>query len=140
MTSFTTPVKMRSPRTDWLAVFCALLLFGVTNAQAVTNLTSLVNLFIGTASGANGGSGGNVFPGTFADARRNRSNLHQINFDIQVLPFPMPWPKYDPYLRPYVVKRSTHSRTPVTRSALMSVPHLVKRVIFPITPLSLASL
>ncbi|KIK62755.1 glycoside hydrolase family 92 protein [Collybiopsis luxurians FD-317 M1] len=27
------------------------------------NLTSLVNLFIGTASGANGGSGGNAFPG-----------------------------------------------------------------------------
>ena len=26
-------------------------------------LTNLVNLFIGTASGANGGSGGNVFPG-----------------------------------------------------------------------------
>ncbi|KAK7040737.1 hypothetical protein VNI00_009643 [Paramarasmius palmivorus] len=31
-------------------------------AQAA-NLTSFVNLFIGTASGANGGSGGNVFPG-----------------------------------------------------------------------------
>ena len=28
-----------------------------------TNFTSLVNLFIGTASGANGGSGGNGFPG-----------------------------------------------------------------------------
>ena len=28
-----------------------------------TNLTSLVNLFIGTESGANGGSGGNAFPG-----------------------------------------------------------------------------
>lgn len=37
-------------------------------SNAVTNnnnvdLTSLVNLFIGTASGANGGSGGNGFPG-----------------------------------------------------------------------------
>ncbi|TCD68504.1 hypothetical protein EIP91_010560 [Steccherinum ochraceum] len=32
-------------------------------AQAATNFTSLVNLFIGTASGANGGSGGNGFPG-----------------------------------------------------------------------------
>lgn len=29
------------------------------------NLTSFVNLFIGTASGANGGSGGNAFPGEF---------------------------------------------------------------------------
>lgn len=27
------------------------------------NLTSLANLFIGTASGRNGGSGGNAFPG-----------------------------------------------------------------------------
>ncbi|KAJ8082572.1 hypothetical protein PM082_008427 [Marasmius tenuissimus] len=32
-------------------------------AGASTNLTSFVNLFIGTASGANGGSGGNAFPG-----------------------------------------------------------------------------
>lgn len=32
-----------------------------TNANM--NLTSFVNLFIGTASGANGGSGGNAFPG-----------------------------------------------------------------------------
>ncbi|KAI0082118.1 hypothetical protein K474DRAFT_1741752 [Panus rudis PR-1116 ss-1] len=31
--------------------------------SATTNLTSLVNLFISTASGANGGSGGNAFPG-----------------------------------------------------------------------------
>lgn len=31
--------------------------------NARTDLTSLVNLFIGTASGANGGSGGNCFPG-----------------------------------------------------------------------------
>lgn len=30
---------------------------------SAANLTSLVNLFIGTASGANGGSGGNAFPG-----------------------------------------------------------------------------
>ena len=33
-----------------------------TTALAVS-LTNLVNLFIGTASGANGGSGGNGFPG-----------------------------------------------------------------------------
>ena len=38
-----------------------LLLSGTVHAS--TNLTSLVNLFIGTASGANGGSGGNAFPG-----------------------------------------------------------------------------
>jgi putative alpha-1,2-mannosidase len=30
---------------------------------ASPDFTSLVNLFIGTASGANGGSGGNAFPG-----------------------------------------------------------------------------
>jgi len=34
-----------------------------SNAFAASNLTSLVNLFIGTASGAGGGSGGNAFPG-----------------------------------------------------------------------------
>ena len=34
-----------------------------TNVSAAQSLTSLVNLFIGTASGANGGSGGNAFPG-----------------------------------------------------------------------------
>lgn len=45
-------------------------LFGTTlvflllsNTVSAANLTSLVNLFIGTASGANGGSGGNAFPG-----------------------------------------------------------------------------
>lgn len=38
------------------------LLFFSGSAIAV-NLTSSVNLFIGTASGANGGSGGNAFPG-----------------------------------------------------------------------------
>ncbi|KII85438.1 glycoside hydrolase family 92 protein [Plicaturopsis crispa FD-325 SS-3] len=36
---------------------------GASPALAATNFTSLVNLFIGTASGANGGSGGNGFPG-----------------------------------------------------------------------------
>lgn len=35
---------------------------GFTRA-ASPDFTSLVNLFIGTASGANGGSGGNAFPG-----------------------------------------------------------------------------
>lgn len=45
-----------------VVVLCALIV--ATEAQSQTNLTSLVNLFIGTASGANGGSGGNVFPGT----------------------------------------------------------------------------
>ncbi|THH02355.1 hypothetical protein EW026_g523 [Hermanssonia centrifuga] len=42
-----------------LSVLSPLLAF----AQGTTNLTSLVNLFIGTSSGANGGSGGNAFPG-----------------------------------------------------------------------------
>ncbi|KAF8880515.1 glycosyl hydrolase family 92-domain-containing protein [Infundibulicybe gibba] len=34
-----------------------------SSSVGAANLTSLVNLFIGTASGANGGSGGNAFPG-----------------------------------------------------------------------------
>jgi len=33
------------------------------NVAAAANFISQVNLFIGTASGANGGSGGNAFPG-----------------------------------------------------------------------------
>lgn len=44
-------------------------LYAPSHGQGVlaqsTNLTSFVNLFIGTASGANGGSGGNAFPGEF---------------------------------------------------------------------------
>ena len=48
-------VVMRTP-------YLSLVLYGST-AYAATNLTSFVNLFIGTASGANGGSGGNAFPG-----------------------------------------------------------------------------
>ncbi|KAJ3745146.1 glycosyl hydrolase family 92-domain-containing protein [Lentinula detonsa] len=49
-----------------LPIHLPLLLFllSSTNVNANTNLTSLVNLFIGTASGANGGSGGNAFPGS----------------------------------------------------------------------------
>jgi hypothetical protein len=46
-------------------VFCVVPFVSIS-VQA-TNLTSLVNLFIGTASGANGGSGGNAFPGVFAN-------------------------------------------------------------------------
>ncbi|GLB41005.1 putative glycoside hydrolase family 92 protein [Lyophyllum shimeji] len=47
-----------------LALIPAGLLVGACQAHvSATNLTSLVNLFIGTASGANGGSGGNAFPG-----------------------------------------------------------------------------
>ncbi|KAF8956574.1 glycosyl hydrolase family 92-domain-containing protein [Flammula alnicola] len=43
---------------------CLVIIFFLgQHADAATNLTSLVNLFIGTASGANGGSGGNGFPG-----------------------------------------------------------------------------
>ena len=42
-----------------------MLLLGVAHlAKAASpDFVSLVNLFIGTASGANGGSGGNAFPG-----------------------------------------------------------------------------
>ncbi|KAJ7182732.1 glycosyl hydrolase family 92-domain-containing protein [Mycena crocata] len=47
-----------------LCVSRFLLLFAALSAHANgAELTSLVNLFIGTASGANGGSGGNAFPG-----------------------------------------------------------------------------
>lgn len=41
----------------------ALALASGFGGASAANLTSLVNLFIGTASGANGGSGGNAFPG-----------------------------------------------------------------------------
>ncbi|KAF5354327.1 hypothetical protein D9756_007228 [Leucocoprinus leucothites] len=56
--------KMRICETSIvLVIHCGLFFLSVTKVQAATNLTSFVNLFIGTASGANGGSGGNVFPG-----------------------------------------------------------------------------
>ncbi|THH32410.1 hypothetical protein EUX98_g1756 [Antrodiella citrinella] len=45
----------------WL--LSALCVVNLQQIAATTNFTSLVNLFIGTASGANGGSGGNAFPG-----------------------------------------------------------------------------
>lgn len=38
-------------------------LLALTAISSAQNLTDYVNLFIGTASGANGGSGGNMFPG-----------------------------------------------------------------------------
>ena len=41
----------------------ALCVFTADVVHAQASFTSLVNLFIGTASGANGGSGGNAFPG-----------------------------------------------------------------------------
>lgn len=44
----------------------SLLFFGYvfgSSTDNATDLVDLVNLFIGTASGANGGSGGNAFPG-----------------------------------------------------------------------------
>ena len=47
-------------RMQGLAYVCLALFCGAAHAA---KLTSLVNLFIGTASGANGGSGGNAFPG-----------------------------------------------------------------------------
>lgn len=50
-----------------------------STVNAATNLTSLVNLFIGTSSGANGGSGGNGFPG--------KLQMHQlpVTFPLQRL-------------------------------------------------------
>ncbi|KAJ3572733.1 hypothetical protein NP233_g2897 [Leucocoprinus birnbaumii] len=57
-------LNMRIGNPSALTIRCGLfILLGIAEVQAATNLTSLVNLFIGTASGANGGSGGNVFPG-----------------------------------------------------------------------------
>ncbi|KAL0581450.1 hypothetical protein V5O48_000604 [Marasmius crinis-equi] len=46
-----------------LGGYLVCVVYSAAPAQAAGNLTSLVNLFIGTASGANGGSGGNAFPG-----------------------------------------------------------------------------
>ncbi|THU85126.1 hypothetical protein K435DRAFT_764443 [Dendrothele bispora CBS 962.96] len=48
---------------DYFVVFITISLALVPSQCQSTNFTSLVNLFIGTASGANGGSGGNAFPG-----------------------------------------------------------------------------
>ena len=50
-------------RTERLVGGCIIVLIRAVRVHGAANLTSLVNLFIGTASGANGGSGGNVFPG-----------------------------------------------------------------------------
>lgn len=47
-----------------LPPFLFLLAYASPLNAASTNLTSLVNLFIGTSSGADGGSGGNGFPGS----------------------------------------------------------------------------
>ena len=62
-------------------------------------LTDFVNLFIGTASGANGGSGGNVFPGAAvphamvkvqSTSRFPRSSVdgrfHQVGIDVNETP------------------------------------------------------
>lgn len=46
------------------ALTVSLFLLARVHSTYSANLTSLVNLFIGTASGANGGSGGNAFPGS----------------------------------------------------------------------------
>ncbi|KAG6841161.1 hypothetical protein C0991_001289 [Blastosporella zonata] len=46
-------------------IFLALLTSLVSDSNAASNLTSLVNLFIGTASGAGGASGGNAFPDNY---------------------------------------------------------------------------
>ena len=49
-----------------------------STVNAATNLTSLVNLFIGTSSGANGGSGGNGFPGEI------QMHHSHINFHLRI--------------------------------------------------------
>ena len=46
------------------AAVIAIALLALGDDTSAASLTSLVNLFIGTASGANGGSGGNAFPGS----------------------------------------------------------------------------
>ncbi|KAF5366597.1 hypothetical protein D9758_008976 [Tetrapyrgos nigripes] len=46
-----------------MLVFAFVFFVSISARAEATNLTSLANLFIGTASGANGGSGGNAFPG-----------------------------------------------------------------------------
>jgi p-aminobenzoyl-glutamate transporter AbgT len=51
-------------RLQAVSLLATIILYSGQGVNAATNLTSLVNLFIGTASGANGGSGGNAFPGT----------------------------------------------------------------------------
>ncbi|KAF9028902.1 hypothetical protein BDZ89DRAFT_1065801 [Hymenopellis radicata] len=53
-----------STRTLSLAILPLLVFEFPTSFAASEDLTSLVNLFIGTATAANGGSGGNVFPGS----------------------------------------------------------------------------
>ncbi|KAF8193001.1 glycosyl hydrolase family 92-domain-containing protein [Pholiota molesta] len=50
-------------RLQAVSLLATIILYSGQGVNAATNLTSLVNLFIGTASGANGGSGGNAFPG-----------------------------------------------------------------------------
>jgi putative alpha-1,2-mannosidase len=51
--------------TNMRSLLAVLVTIGAGSQGAhAANLTSLVNLFIGTASGANGGSGGNAFPGS----------------------------------------------------------------------------
>ncbi len=51
-----------------------------TSFAAPQDLTSLVNLFIGTATAANGGSGGNVFPGVFPCLFQGMALTLQIRF------------------------------------------------------------
>lgn len=66
-----------------------------------TNFTSLVNLFIGTASGAGGASGGNAFPGkgTLSDLVEYLNQFH-----YQAPLFPMPWLKLVLMFQPLLVR------------------------------------
>lgn len=58
-------------------LFRGVLLLSVVAASQVygANLTSLVDLFIGTSTAANGGSGGNAFPGMYHSLLPNPSTL-----------------------------------------------------------------
>lgn len=71
----------------WLQRTALGLLLLISQANAATNLTSLVNMFIGTATAANGGSGGNVFPGAFYES----SQLNHRHDTPQALLYHMQW-------------------------------------------------
>ena len=55
--------SQRSKFVSFLPLFYLVLLLQVVGVVEAGTLTSLVNLFIGTETVANGGSGGNAFPG-----------------------------------------------------------------------------
>ncbi|KAK7050486.1 glycoside hydrolase family 92 protein [Favolaschia claudopus] len=66
-----------APPLSWLIL--GLTALNPTARVEAAELTSLVNLFIGTASGANGGSGGNAFPGAQAGYIHDNSSITGIS-------------------------------------------------------------